>query len=145
MPLNITSEKVRLANDFATLKHANQVRKDTSKNPYIIHPREVAWILQLCGVIDENIICGALLHDTIEDTDTTEEELKENFGDIITQLVLDCSHNKSLNKVERKIAEIEHVKHISDGALLIKAADKISNIQSENPKSWKEGVKLGYV
>ena len=145
MPLNITTEKIKRADDFAAFKHEGQIRKDASKNPYIVHPREVAWILQLCGIKDEDIICAALLHDTIEDTHTTPEELIQHFGEKVCQLVLECSHDKALSKVERKRSELEHVQHISVDALLIKAADKISNIQSETPKSWSPAVKLGYV
>lgn len=145
MPLNITSELIRKADSFAKTAHITQKRKDSSCNPYILHPREVAWILQLAGVTDENVICAALLHDTIEDTKVTKEDLTKEFGDEITNLVLECSDDKSLSKVERKRAQCIHGEHMSNGALLVKIADKISNIQSELPKSWTPEIKRGYI
>ena len=81
-----------------------------------------------CGIDDEEVICGALLHDKIEDTETTEEELTKNFGEEITRIVLEVTDDKTLDKLQRKEAQVSHAPHISDQAKLVKLADKISNL-----------------
>jgi guanosine-3',5'-bis(diphosphate) 3'-pyrophosphohydrolase len=74
----------------ASVKHREQRRKDTEETPYINHPLALANVLAVeCGVDDVEVICGALLHDTIEDTGTPEEELLEAFGEQITRIVLE--------------------------------------------------------
>lgn len=74
------SQFVKACN-FAATKHINQRRKQQSSPPYINHPLEVAYILSECGVDDVATLCAAVLHDTIEDTKTTEEELVKEFGE----------------------------------------------------------------
>lgn len=133
---------------FATGKHDGQTRKNAAKDPYIVHPIEVMTILKNCGVADVHVLCGAVLHDTVEDTETTAEELRQLFGEEICQIVLDCSDDKSLSKVDRKRLQISHAEHISDKPKLVKLADKLSNIsnlKSDPPAKWSPEVIFGYV
>jgi len=125
---------------FAADKHKNQRRKDKETSPYINHPISVALIISEVGrVNDSEILAAALLHDTLEDTKTTPEELELNFGANILSLVREVTDNKDLPKETRKLKQIEHAKELSSGAVLIKLADKIANVQdvtSNPPKEW---------
>ena len=87
---------------------------------------------------DIEVICGALLHDTVEDTETTPEELESEFGPVIKNIVMDVTDDKLLDKVERKQAQIDHAAHASEQAKLVKLADKISNLRdiSINPPPY---------
>ena len=132
----------------AAEKHKNQRRKDADASPYINHPIALANILVNEGSItDINVLCGAILHDTIEDTETTKEELTQQFGDKITSIVLDVTDDKTLPKAERKLKQIEHASHASNEAKLVKLADKISNLRdllSSPPKDWTDDRKKEY-
>lgn len=133
---------------FAADKHKNQRRKDEAASPYINHPISLANILiNEGGVNDINILIGAILHDTIEDTETSEEELRKEFGEKIASIVMEVTDDKSLAKEERKIKQIEHSSHISNEAKHIKLADKISNLRdiiSSPPKNWPDERKQDY-
>ena len=133
---------------FAADKHKNQRRKDADASPYINHPIALANILvNEGGVTDINVLCGAILHDTIEDTETTKEELIQQFGEKITSIVLDVTDDKTLLKAERKLKQIEHASHASHEAKLVKLADKISNLRdilSSPPKDWTDDRKKEY-
>ncbi len=88
---------------------------------------------------DANVLAAALLHDTLEDTKTTREELLEAFGPAIDDLVMQVTDDKDLDKAERKRLQVEHAPHLSPGAKLIKLADKISNVREigdDPPKGW---------
>ena len=129
------------AASFAAFKHRLQKRKGTDGVPYINHPLEVSEILANTGEIeDASILAAAILHDTIEDTDATREEITGLFGETICAYVLEVTDDKSLPKAERKQLQIEHAPHISDGAKQIKLADKICNVRdvTENPPDWWE-------
>ena len=125
---------------FAAHKHRDQRRKDVDASPYINHPISLANILiNEAGVTDMNVICAALLHDTIEDTDTTAEDLELAFGPVIKSIVLEVSDDTSLPRVERKRLQIEHAPHVSDQAKLVKLADKTSNLRDvacNPPANW---------
>jgi len=125
---------------FSALKHKNQRRKDVDASPYINHPISLASILcNEAHVTDVEVICGALLHDTVEDTETKPEELESEFGAVIKNIVMDVTDDKSLKKHERKQAQIDHAAHISDQAKLVKLADKISNLRDVSvnpPPDW---------
>lgn len=85
------------------------------------------------------MIVAALLHDVVEDTDTTGEQVREKYGDIVAQLVAEVTDDKSLNKKDRKELQVEHAPVLSPGAKLIKIADKIANVReiaSDPPKKW---------
>ncbi len=125
---------------FSAQKHSTQRRKDENASPYINHPISVALaIAQIGGVDDPEILAAALLHDTLEDTETTPEELEAEFGKKVCEYVLDVSDDKTLPKDERKRRQIEHAKKISKGAALIKLGDKISNVTdvtNNPPADW---------
>ena len=133
---------------FAAYKHKNQRRKDVEASPYINHPIALADILiNEAQVTDFEVICGALLHDTIEDTETSPEEIELDFGQSIRAIVEDLTDDKSLPKDERKRLQIEHAAMIHPCAKLVKLADKISNLRDINeapPADWDEQRKLGY-
>ena len=136
----MTHTLILKAAHFAAKKHRDQRRKDKHASPYIIHPISVALaITQIGGVDDPEILAAALLHDTLEDTDTTPEELEAEFGKKVCEYVLDVSDDKTLPKDERKRRQIEHAKQISKGAALIKLGDKISNVTdviNNPPEDW---------
>ena len=132
--------KLLKAISFAADKHRNQRRKDAEASPYINHPIALADILaNEGGVEDVDILCAAILHDTIEDTETTLDELVLIFGDRIAGMVAEVTDDKALPKAERKRLQIEHAAHISSGAKLVKLADKISNLRDvagSPPVDW---------
>lgn len=125
---------------FAARRHRDQRRKDVPASPYINHP--IALVDVLCnegGVEDTEVLCGALLHDTIEDTETTFAELASEFGEVICGIVEQVTDDKRLPKAERKRLQIEHAPFISDKAKLVKLADKIANIRDvadHPPEGW---------
>ena len=135
----MTEQELKLllkALSFAAHKHKDQRRRDVESSPYINHPISPANVLCNEGYItDVEVICGALLHDTVEDTATTPEELETEFGKTIRDIVMDETDDKSLSKVDRKRLQIEHAAHIREKAKLAKLADKISNLRdlSNNP------------
>ena len=136
----MTHTLILKAAHFAAKKHRDQRRKDKHASPYIIHPISVALeIAQIGGVDDPEILAAALLHDTLEDTDTKPEELEAKFGKKVCEYVLDVTDDKTLPKDERKRRQIEHAKKISKGAALIKLGDKISNVTdviNNPPEDW---------
>ena len=118
------------AASFAAHKHRNQRRKDADASPYINHPLELARVLaEEAGVTDAATLCAALLHDTIEDTDTTGDEIEREFGTEVRHLVEQVTDDKSLPKTQRKLAQIEHAAHVDPKAKLVKLADKICNLR----------------
>lgn len=125
---------------FAADKHKNQRRKDAEASPYINHPVALTNVLaNEGGITDIDIICGALLHDTVEDTKTTPEELQEAFGEAIKDIVMEVTDDKALPKPERKQAQIDHASHLSTKAKAVKLADKICNlrdISTSPPADW---------
>ena len=134
---------------FSAGKHRDQRRKDSAASPYINHPIEVACVLwTVGGVHDEASILAAILHDTIEDTDTTPEEIRARFGDDVLGLVLEMSDDKSLPKQERKRKQIAHSPRLSLRAKQIKLADKICNIHDNAfspPESWPLTRRIEYL
>lgn len=133
--------------DFAAFFHKDQRRKNKDKDPYINHPIEVAKILTDCGVNDPNIIAAAILHDVIEDTRITIEDLANVFPTPVINYVKEVTDDKSLPKVEIKKRQLEKMKTASDGAKMIKAADKISNCSNlftDPPESWSVEYQRGY-
>ena len=133
---------------FAADKHKNQRRKDAEASPYINHPIALANVLaNEGGITNKDVLCAAILHDTIEDTETTEGELRLAFGDKITSIVLEVTDDKSLDKAERKQQQIEHAPHISIEAKMVKLADKICNMRdilASPPAGWPLERKLAY-
>jgi len=134
--------------NFAAEKHKNQRRKDVEASPYINHPIALANVLaNEGGIANSEVLCAAVLHDTLEDTETTETELRDHFGDTITAIVLEVTDDKKLPKAQRKQLQIDHAPHISQGAKLVKLADKICNLRdmlSAPPKDWPVERKQAY-
>jgi guanosine-3',5'-bis(diphosphate) 3'-pyrophosphohydrolase len=125
---------------FASIKHRDQRRKDVDASPFINHPIEVAELLaRIGGVTDLITLQGAILHDTIEDTKTTPEELEAAFGPEVRRVVDEVTDDKRLPRAERKRLQIEYAPHLSDRARQIKIADKISNVRAVTeapPVDW---------
>src|SRR6186713_2540359 len=116
--------------EFAAHKHRDQRRKDAQASPYINHPIALADVLvNEAGVTDVQVLCAALLHDTIEDTETTPEELEREFGREIAEIVIELTDNKMLKKRTRKRMQIAHAASASREAKLVKLADKICNLR----------------
>jgi guanosine-3',5'-bis(diphosphate) 3'-pyrophosphohydrolase len=133
---------------FAADKHRNQRRKDAEASPYINHPIALANVLaNEGGIDDERVLLAAVLHDTIEDTDTSHDELVQWFGAEVARIVAEVTDDKSLPKAERKRLQIEHAAHISHAAQLVKLADKICNLRdilAMPPANWSEERKREY-
>ena len=125
---------------FAAERHKNQRRKDVDASPYINHPIALAHVLATIGGVDDvDVLRAAILHDTIEDTETSEAELREHFGDAVANIVVEVTDDKALPKSRRKELQVEHASHKSAGAALVKLADKICNLRdiaSSPPADW---------
>ena len=133
-------ERITKAFKFAFEAHDGQKRKGT-KAPYIIHPMDVAIILMKNHASDDIVIAG-LLHDTVEDTDTTIEDIEENFGKEVARLVRGVTEPSKLNKEEsekekcpdrwknNKTHTIEFIKTAEKDMKILSCADKLSNIRS---------------
>ena len=137
------------AADFAARQHSAQRRKGESAEPYINHLTEVASLLaEATGGDDVVLLMGGLLHDTLEDTDTTYEDLVARFGPEVAALVAEVTDDKSLRKEERKRLQIEKTPGKSRRAKLLKLADKTSNllflVQSP-PRGWTQERLRDYV
>ncbi|XP_076061734.1 metazoan SpoT homolog-1 [Oratosquilla oratoria] len=131
---------IRCAN-FAAIKHKDQKRKDPEGTPYINHPIGVAFLLVEAGVTDPSVIQAALLHDTVEDTETTNEELMGVFGGKVASIVAEVTDDKNLPKQERKQLQIVHAPTKSKEAKLVKLADKLYNLndlERQTPIGWSE-------
>ncbi|MDQ5911559.1 MAG: diphosphokinase / guanosine-3,5-bis(diphosphate) 3-diphosphatase [Pseudomonadota bacterium] len=133
---------------FAAHKHRSQRRKDAVASPYINHPVGVANVLiNEGGITDLAVLCAAILHDTVEDTETTADELITVFGSQVASIVLEVTDDKSLTKPARKQLQIEHAPHLSPEAKLVKLADKICNLRdmlASPPADWSADRKLAY-
>ena len=125
---------------FSADKHRNERRKDAVRTPYINHPIEVAEVLWSVGGIREmHALMAAILHDTIEDTDTRLDEIQNLFGEEVGALVLEVTDDKSLPKSERKRLQIKHASHKTPLSKCIKLADCICNLHDINlspPPDW---------
>jgi guanosine-3',5'-bis(diphosphate) 3'-pyrophosphohydrolase len=133
---------------FAAAKHRNQRRKDAEASPYINHPLQLAHVLATeGGVTDLKTLMAAVLHDTVEDTETTYDELVDRFGKKVADVVMEVTDDKSLSKVERKAHQVEHAPHMSKRAALVKLADKTCNLRdvaNNPPKGWPLSRKQEY-
>lgn len=133
---------------FAAEKHRHQRRKDADASPYINHPIALAHVLtNEGGVTDMTVLCAAVLHDTIEDTQTSAEEISALFGTTVASVVLEVTDDKLLAPALRKQRQIEHAPHISTQAKLVKLADKICNLRdvlAAPPAGWSGKRKRAY-
>ena len=122
---------VARALDFAARKHAGQRRKGKAAEPYVNHLAEVARLVaEATEGKDAVAVVAALLHDTIEDTGTTREELEREFGGEVAALVAEVTDDKALPKAERKRLQVVSAPGKSARAKTIKLADKTSNLRS---------------
>ena len=118
------------AADFAAERHRTKRRKDAAATPYINHPLALARVLRIeAGIADVDVLVSAILHDTVEDTETSVEELEREFGKVVAGIVAEVTDDKRLPKPERKRLQVEHAPHISSQAKLVKLADKICNLR----------------
>ena len=123
--------------------------KDKFSTPYVNHPIAVSLVIsEIGGIKDPEVLAAALLHDTIEKTETTVEELEAEFGKQVSEYVVEVSDDKSLPKEERKRKQIENAKYLSKGAALIKLGDKISNAKDiiyDPPDNWDKNRRREYL
>ena len=135
------------APSFAADRHRRQRRKDVNATPYINHPLEVANILAQAGVDDVDVLIAAVLHDTVEDTCTTFEEVTIMFGERVSGMVSEVTDDKRLPKAERKRLQVLNASGKSEGAKMIKIADKIANLRDlkSSPPDWSKARVAAYV
>jgi (p)ppGpp synthase/HD superfamily hydrolase len=128
------------AAEFAARRHVDQRRKGAAREPYINHLAEVAALLaDATDGKDSVLVAAGYLHDTLEDTETTYEELAMLFGPDVAELVAEVTDDKSLPKAERKRRQIETAGRKSMRARLLKIADKTSNLRAltaSPPADW---------
>ncbi|XP_054166013.1 guanosine-3',5'-bis(diphosphate) 3'-pyrophosphohydrolase MESH1-like [Oppia nitens] len=127
--------------NYAAIAHRNQLRKD-NKTPYINHPIGVMnTLVQTANCHDINVLCGAVLHDTVEDTDTTIDDISREFGPEIASIVAEVTDDKSLTREKRKRLQEKHSPHLSFAAKLVKLSDKLYNLNdllTNPPVGWTE-------
>jgi (p)ppGpp synthase/HD superfamily hydrolase len=135
------------AADFASVKHQYQKRKNAKGSAYFVHLSGVVQQLVEAGIEDPNILAAAYLHDTVEDTGTTEEELIHCFGPEITSIVMEVTDDKSLPKAERKRLQVVNTPSKPHSVKLIKLSDKLYNLRDlhrELPQEWTEERRAEY-
>lgn len=134
------------AAQFAADRHRDQRRKGADSTPYINHPLDVAALLAQHGIDEIEVLTAAVLHDTVEDTETSIEEIEQRFGDRVAAIVGEVTDDKSLEKAERKRLQVEHAPHKSRAAKLVKIADKTSNLRDliAAPPDWPIERKRDY-
>ena len=125
---NYAVDALLMAALFAADRHSDQRRKDAAASPYINHPLAVAEVLARHGVNDLITLQAALLHDTIEDTETHPAELDSAFGAEVRSVVLELTDDKQLDKAERKRLQIAKSARLSDRAKIVKLGDMICNV-----------------
>ena len=141
--------KLSQAADYAARQHIAQRRKGDRAEPYVNHVVEVAALLaEATGGSDPVLVMGGLLHDTLEDTDATVEDLVERFGPEVAALVQEVTDDKSLPKEVRKRLQIDKTPFKSTRAKLLKIADKTSNLRgliASPPTGWTQERLRDYV
>ena len=134
---------------FAAERHRDQRRKDSSASPYINHPIQVAELMwRVGGVREITTLLAGLLHDTVEDTATRPDEIRDLFGEAVLSLVMEVTDDKRLPKAERKRLQIVNAPHKSRAARQIKLADKASNVRDitqSPPATWSLERKREYL
>jgi (p)ppGpp synthase/HD superfamily hydrolase len=134
---------------FAADRHVGQRRKGAAAEPYINHLAEVAdLVARATGGADVELVMAAVLHDTVEDTDTTFADIAARFGERVAGLVAEVTDDTTLPKAERKRRQVEHAAHASHGAKVIKLADKTSNLRAmavSPPRDWSEARRAEYL
>lgn len=137
-PTICCSPLINKALEFAARAHLEQIRKGTD-TPYISHPYAVGMILARSGCHEPVIIAG-ILHDTLEDTLVTLDDIRLEFGDDVASIVDGCSEpDKSLSWEERKQHTLDELRHAPQSVQLVACADKLHNISS----MIEEHVRIG--
>jgi (p)ppGpp synthase/HD superfamily hydrolase len=143
-----SARRILCAAKFAAEKHAGQRRKGHAGEPYINHLIEVAdLIARGIDQPDTNLVMAGLLHDTIEDTQVTAQDLEQRFGKDVAGLVLEATDDKTLPKETRKALQIQTAPQKSTRVQVLKLADKISNVRSlisSPPAEWSRERKRQY-
>lgn len=138
----IYTAKLQNAIDLAIKAHKGQTRKGKPDVPYVTHPLFVGLILAKI-VAEENVIIAGILHDTIEDTKTTKEDIEKEFGKEVAEMVNDVTEqDKSLPWAMRKQQALEHIPKMSHGSLMVKSADQLHNMRDLIEDYKKEGDKM---
>lgn len=141
--------KLTKALEYAATAHANQRRKGAAQEPYINHLIEVLDIVvQTTGGTDEDTVLAAILHDVVEDTPATYDDIAEAFGERVAKIVRENSDDMSLSKSDRRAARIAGMAQKSPEARIVKTADVISNLRAmavSPPAGWPTDRKLGYL
>jgi guanosine-3',5'-bis(diphosphate) 3'-pyrophosphohydrolase len=149
MDKGLNLAKILDAAIFAAEKHQGDVRKNKQRSPYITHPLLVAQAIVQIGEIQKtDILAAAILHDTIEDTDTTRGEIKERFGEDILSIVLEVTDDKALPKMVRKRLQVAHAAELSYEAKIVKLGDKLincSDILKDPPDYWPLKRRQDYI
>lgn len=132
---------------FAAEQHRDHRRKGQTAAPYINHPIMVAEQLVAHGVDDIELLMAAVLHDVIEDTETTAGEVEARFGARVAAIVLEVSDDKSLDWDERKAVTVRDIARKSREARLLKLSDLIANVSDvlHQPPNWSQERKQRYV
>ena len=123
-----TSDVVLGAKKFAQEKHKNQKRKD-GVTPYSDHLEGVVNRLKNLGVTDKDVLCAAWLHDIIEDTDTTFDQISERFGREVAVIVLSLSKDQYIPKKNREVQYIDQLRESSFQSKIIKLCDISANLK----------------
>ena len=148
-PLNVDLRRLTKALVFAAEAHRNQRRKGAAQEPYLNHLIEVLdLVVQVTDGVDMDVVIAALLHDVVEDTAATHEDVAMNFGERVAEIVRENSDDMSLPKAERRRARIAAIPLKSKEARLVKMADVISNLRAiavSPPAGWPAERKLGYL
>lgn len=146
--MNATALVMKALN-FSAQRHAYQRRKGGDEAPYINHPIRVAYYLAtVAGIDDSKLIAAALLHDTVEDTSASAEEIRAEFGEAVAAIVEEVTDDKSLEKDARKQYQIDHAPHVSWAAAQLKIADKLSNVEDvayAPPAGWSLARRREYI
>jgi len=147
--MHVAITEVLRALHFAASKHRDQRRKDPEASPYVNHVIDVVeTLVRVGGVDDLAMLQAAILHDTIEDTETSVAELERVFGAEVRILVEEMTDDKSLPRVERKRLQVERAPKLSLRAKQIKLADKVCNVRDviqSAPGGWSLERRLEYL
>jgi (p)ppGpp synthase/HD superfamily hydrolase len=137
------------AADAAAFWHTHQRRKGKREEPYINHLIEVAMLVaEATGGQYPDLVVAALLHDAIEDQEVPRHMIAESFGDDVAALVEELTDDKTLPKSERKQRQVDTAHRKSEGAKIVKLADKISNLRAiaaSPPAEWSVRRRLDYI
>jgi len=134
---------------FASAMHKSQTRKGVDGEPYVNHVIQVAELLaRVGGIVDVEVLQAAILHDTVEDTIATFDDIEKRFGPNVRQIVEEVSDDDSLPKKDRKELQVERAPQLSAAARSIKIADKTCNVRDVTrspPADWEEERQVGYL